>query len=92
MQRNKVTDRNFVDMKKMYARLNREVLLLVLELFCEQSSEFAGVAGNTSSYLSCFGVNKGLRQGCGKLLLLFSIYMNGVVRKCMSRWLITIRR
>ena len=78
----------FIDLEKIYNRVNREVLWQVLRMHYVGDKLLNGIKSMYVNILACirgkvgesesFRINNGVKQGCIMSLWLFNIYMDAV--------------
>ena len=84
----------FVDLKKVYGRVNREALWQVLRRYDEGGKLFSGIKSIYVDSLNCvrvkvsesewFRINSGVRQGCIISPWFFNVYMDTVMEVKMG--------
>ena len=77
---------SFIDLEKVYDRVNREALWQVLRMYDDGDKMFSGITSVYVDSLACvrvkrgesdrFRIDRGVRQGCIMSPWLFNVYMD----------------
>ena len=80
----------FIDLEKVYDRVNRKALLQVLRMYDVGGKLLSGIKSMYVDSSACvrvkvgqsdqFRIDSGVRQGCIMSLWLFNVYMDGVIK------------